>query len=306
MKNKKIAIISLSVILVAAAVIVTMVLLNKQKTDDTKVASIYGTITEVGKNYLKVNPIDGEDQIMVLTDDLNYKEGDFIFAKVKGDKADKIELIASSEKANIIIENKTTEVPTTVETTTVAPIVNTTTKNKTTVTSTTVVTTYDGSSNEEVVLGYMETENNSLKSNFNKGTAKQYFVSLIDFIFYGGKIKGTTFNELSNAAKEKVIYLALKTDGIIDKNIPGYKETLGNSYKNAKNQLIVKYTEVSTKLCSEKAEFCSDIKSDVADLKKSLNITWDIIYDIYVEMIKPAGAAGLQKLSDWYKVWKND
>ena len=234
---------------------------------------------------------------MVLTDDLKYKEGDFIFAKVKGDKADKIELIVSSEKANIIIENKTTEVPTTVETTT---------KSKTTVTSTTVVTTYDDSLNEEAVLSYMETENNNLKSNFNKGTAKQYFVSLIDFIFYGGKIKGTTFNELTNSAKEKVIYLALKTDGIIDKNIPGYKETLGNSYKNAKNQLIVKYTEVSTKVCTEKQDLCAEINRDVADLKNSLNITWDIIYDIYVEMIKPAGAAGLQKLSDWYKVWKND
>lgn len=297
MKNKKIAIIVLSIILVVSSFIVTMVLLNNQKTDDTKVVSIYGTITEVGNNYIKLNPVDGEEQVMVLTDDLKYKEGDFIFAKVKGDKADKIELIVSSEKANIIIENKTTEVPTTVETTT---------KSKTTVTSTTVVTTYDDSLNEEAVLSYMETENNNLKSNFNKGTAKQYFVSLIDFIFYGGKIKGTTFNELTNSAKEKVIYLALKTDGIIDKNIPGYKETLGNSYKNAKKQLIVKYTEVSTKVCTEKQDLCAEIKRDVADLKNSLNITWDIIYDIYVEMIKPAGAAGLQKLSDWYKVWKND
>ena len=297
MKNKKIAIIVLSIILVFSSFIVTMVLLNNQKTDDTKVVSIYGTITEVGNNYIKLNPVDGEEQVMVLTDDLKYKEGDFIFAKVKGDKADKIELIVSSEKANIIIENKTIEVPTTVETTT---------KSKTTVTSTTVVTTYDDSLNEEAVLSYMETENNNLKSNFNKGTAKQYFVSLIDFIFYGGKIKGTTFNELTNSAKEKVIYLALKTDGIIDKNIPGYKETLGNSYKNAKKQLIVKYTEVSTKVCTEKQDLCAEIKRDVADLKNSLNITWDIIYDIYVEMIKPAGAAGLQKLSDWYKVWKND
>lgn len=297
MKNKKIAIIVLSIILVVSSFIVTMVLLNNQKTDDTKVVSIYGTITEVGNNYIKLNPVDGEEQVMVLTDDLKYKEGDFIFAKVKGDKADKIELIVSSEKANIIIENKTTEVPTTVETTT---------KSKTTVTSTTVVTTYDASLNEEAVLSYVETENNNLKSNFNKGTAKQYFVSLIDFIFYGGKIKGTTFNELTNSAKEKVIYLALKTDGIIDKNIPGYKETLGNSYKNAKKQLIVKYTEVSTKVCTEKQDLCAEIKRDVADLKNSLNITWDIIYDIYVEMIKPAGAAGLQKLSDWYKVWKND
>ena len=74
----------------------------------------------------------------------------------------------------------------------------------------------------------------------------------------------------------------------------------------AKKQLIVKYTEVSTKVCTEKQDLCAEIKRDVADLKNSLNITWDIIYDIYVEMIKPAGAAGLQKLSDWYKVWKND
>ena len=55
MKNKKIAIIVLSIILVVSSFIVTMVLLNNQKTDDTKVVSIYGTITEVGNNYIKLN-----------------------------------------------------------------------------------------------------------------------------------------------------------------------------------------------------------------------------------------------------------
>ncbi len=182
-----------------------------------------------------------------------------------------------------------------------------TTTSKTTITTTTEIN--NPVSADDSVLKYINNKNDEISNlnnnEDNKGKAKEYFVSLVDFIFYGGTIQGHTFNELSSSAKEKTIYLTLKLDSIVDKNIPGYKDTLGDSYKNAKNQLLANYTEYSVKICSENKEFCDDIKRDTKDLKKSLNISWSIIKDVYNEIIKPAGKSGVQKLSEWYEVWKN-
>ena len=164
---------------------------------------------------------------------------------------------------------------------------------------------------DEEVLHYIIDENNKISTTTldnterSKTKAKEYFVSLVDFIFYGGKIKDHTFAELSDETKEKVLYLTLKIDSSINKNIPGYKDTLSDSYKNAKNQLLAKYTEYTTNLCKKNSELCDDLKQDTEDLKTSLNITWDILKDIFNEILKPEGAKGLKKLSDWYEVWKN-
>jgi hypothetical protein len=159
------------------------------------------------------------------------------------------------------------------------------------------------------ILEYVKGENqkySKLENNEeNKNKAKEYFVSLVDFIFYGGTLNGVTFKELSDSTKVKVIYYTLKIDSIIDKNIPGYKDTLSDSYKNAKNQLIAMYTDYSYDVCLDNPELCNDLKKDTEDLKKSLNITWSIIKDIYNELIKPAGTSSIQKLADWYEVWKN-
>ena len=55
---------------------------------------------------------------------------------------------------------------------------------------------------------YDEVNNNSW--NDVKDKAKEYFITIVDFIFYDGKIKGHTFNDLSSTAKLKIISIAFK------------------------------------------------------------------------------------------------
>lgn len=295
---KKIAIISLSVIFIIFAFTLTILLLNKNNTKNYD--SVYGTITEIGKNYLKVNPVNSDESLMILTDNTNYKVGDFIYAKLEDNKANKIDLIASSSETNTIIENTTTHLYTV---TTAQSTTNEITEKKTTKTTTVVTKTLN---KDEEILNYINTNNDKYSNSTDKKSVKEYFCTLVDFIFYGGKINNISFTELSDSAKEKVIYLTLKIDSIIDKNIPGYKEELSSSYKNAKKELIAKYTDITSNICLEHPDACNTIKDDINDLKYSLNITWDIVLDVFNEIVKPAGAQGLKKLSDWYMVWKNE
>lgn len=92
------------------------------------------------------------------------------------------------------------------------------------------------------------------KSEVNESKLKNTFVKLTDFIFYGGEIKGHTFKELREDAKNKVISLWEKLDSKISSKYPNYKEnikdTASNTYSNIKDkanslkeQILEKYKE---------------------------------------------------------------
>ena len=82
--------------------------------------------------------------------------------------------------------------------------------------------------------------NNTLK-NIEKSTrdenfkdkASSTFISIVDFLFYDGTIKGVTFDELTEKGKEKVLEIASKIDVKLEEKCPGYKETISNSTSKA-------------------------------------------------------------------------
>ena len=82
---------------------------------------------------------------------------------------------------------------------------------------------------------------------------KNILFTIVDFIFYDGKIKGHTFNDLSSTAKLKIISIALKIDNKIEEYIPGYKETISSNgskiYNNVKEKLVTLYLDISTEIC---------------------------------------------------------
>ncbi len=53
-------------------------------------------------------------------------------------------------------------------------------------------------------------------------SAKSTFITLVDFIFYDGTIKGVTFDELTESGKQKVLELASKIDNSLEEKSPGY------------------------------------------------------------------------------------
>ena len=92
----------------------------------------------------------------------------------------------------------------------------------------------------------------------NKKTLKNHFITLADFIFYDGKIKGKTFDELSDEAKEKVLNTFDKIDNNIEDVVPGYKETIKKTSKKV-------YTNVKEKAKDLKDSIINKYKEEVGD-----------------------------------------
>lgn len=155
---------------------------------------------------------------------------------------------------------------------------------------------------EDSVVDYFETMeedvNNSTFDNL-KEKFKEYFITIVDFIFYDKEIKGYTFEELTNSAKLKIISIALKIDNKIEKNIPGYKETISSTgnkvYTNINEKLVTLYMDISVKVCENNSSECEKAKEIFSDVKNVCQISWSFI--------KSLVTSGLDKLKDWYEIY---
>ena len=92
----------------------------------------------------------------------------------------------------------------------------------------------DNSNDNITFTNYIEDVNNDITkltskeelTPLDKETLKNTFITLTDFIFYDGEIKGTTFHELTTIAKEKVLSIYETIDAKIESVYPGYKEMI--------------------------------------------------------------------------------
>lgn len=84
-----------------------------------------------------------------------------------------------------------------------------------------------------------------------KESLKKTFITLTDFIFYDGTIKGKTFKELSSEAQEKVLELYEKLDSKIESVFPNYKEEIKDtSTKTSYSKVKEKAKELKEKIKS--------------------------------------------------------
>lgn len=160
----------------------------------------------------------------------------------------------------------------------------------------------DSVTSEEDVVNYFEKKYDEVNNNSwddVKDKAKEYFITIVDFIFYDGKIKGHTFNDLSSTAKLKIISIALKIDNKIEEYIPGYKETISSNgskiYNNVKEKLVTLYLDISTEICKNHENECNTAKEIFKDIKDNCRIGWDFV--------KKLVSSGTSKLKDWYEVY---
>lgn len=137
----------------------------------------------------------------------------------------------------------------------------------------------------------------SISNSSDKGTIKQGFIKVVDFLFYDEPINGKRFSELKDDAKLKIMKIALTIDSKIDSYFPGYKETISNGakkiYTNVKTRIIELYIKITTKICTNNKELCENAKTDFESLKKSFGITLDFLKDL--------GKEELNKLKEWYE-----
>lgn len=172
---------------------------------------------------------------------------------------------------------------------------------------------------EEAFTNYISEINNEVEEITNQDSLteeeqnvlKNTFITLTDFIFYNGTIKGKTFNELTTSAKESVINLYEKIDSKIESKIPNYKETIKETskktYKNIKekltelkNDLLLKYkNEIGEENYQDQEEL---IDESISTMKESFSPVIDTI----VEKSKEIYESAKDKTSSWYQEWKEE
>lgn len=145
----------------------------------------------------------------------------------------------------------------------------------------------------------------SSSSNFSD-KAKATFISIVDFLFYDGTIKGVTFNELTDEGKQKVLELANKIDVKLEEKVPGYKEKIYSTTSNAYNKAseIIKKGAISLnnfakeKLGDENYNSIIDAKDELVKYSKNaLNLVGNTGSKIF--------SSTKDKLNDWYQNFKN-
>lgn len=111
---------------------------------------------------------------------------------------------------------------------------------------------------EQIEQEVMELTNEKEVTPTIKEKLTNTFITLTDFIFYGGTIKGKTFQELSSSAKEKVLNALELIDTKIESIAPNYKE-------NIKETAQKSYTTVKEKVTSLKDSIITSYKEKVGE-----------------------------------------
>lgn len=167
------------------------------------------------------------------------------------------------------------------------------------------------SNKDNTIINEMDNTLNSIdaesgSSNFGD-KAKATFITIVDFLFYDGTIKGITFNELTDDGKQKVLEIANKIDVKLEEVSPGYKDKISSTTSNAYN----KASEIIKSGASSLNNFAKEKLGDE---------NYNSIIDAKDELVKYSknalnlvGSAGSKlfsstkdKLNDWYQNFKNN
>lgn len=142
-----------------------------------------------------------------------------------------------------------------------------------------------------------------------KESLKKTFITLTDFIFYDGTIKGKTFKELSSEAQEKVLELYEKLDSKIESVFPNYKEEIKDTSTKTYSKVKEKTKELKEKIKSiyiervgedtyqKEMEIIENTKDKVVEKASP------IISDVK-DKAKETYTKTKDKLDKWYKNFK--
>lgn len=167
------------------------------------------------------------------------------------------------------------------------------------------------SNKDNTIINEMDNTLNSIdaessSSNFSD-KAKATFITIVDFLFYDGTIKGVTFNELTDDGKQKVLEIANKIDVKLEEVSPGYKDKISSTTSNAYNKAseIIKSGASSLnnfakeKLGDENYNSIIDAKNELVKYSKNaLNLVGSAGSKIF--------SSTKDKLNDWYQNFKNN
>lgn len=274
-----------------------------------KPLEVEATVKLIGNNYIIVEDSTGEEYSIDTTEEYNIGDRiDFVIKNIENDSNPKsgtiVKIDVISRNINFSITDNNSNDKDNVNdnsSNTNDDKKNNTNKDNVETNSSEVITT--SATDTEVIAYFTNLDNNLDNYNQDKSIGKKLkegFVTIVDFLFYDGEIKGKTFDELSNTAKIKVLQIAFSIDEKIDKYFPGYKEEISTTskkiYTSVKSKAIELYLNITTSICEKDATTCETAKEGLSNLKTNFSLTWDFIKDI--------GTTGLNKLKEWYEIWK--
>ena len=140
-------------------------------------------------------------------------------------------------------------------------------------------------------------------------TLENTFITLTDFIFYNGTIKGKTFNELTTSSKEKILDIYQDIDQKIETKIPGYKQkikdTTTKTYNNVKEKVSKLKEDIKNKYIEDYGQEKYDqVEKTYEESKELLKETAEETYDVIVDVTKDFYESTKNKAENWYKNYK--
>lgn len=176
---------------------------------------------------------------------------------------------------------------------------------------------------EEEVVSYVSDVEESISNLDTESTdttmkekLENTFITLTDFIFYGGTIKGMTFDELTDTAKQEILDLYEKIDSKIESYFPNYKENITSSAKKGYTTVVTKAKELKDEIITKYKETIGEEEYNnvVSNIEEDKNRFQDA-YTPYVEKGKDVASQAIEKgkeiwdtttdkLDSWYQNFK--
>lgn len=148
---------------------------------------------------------------------------------------------------------------------------------------------------------------NSETSEEVKDKVKGTFITVVDFIFYEGEIKGIKFDDLTEGAKQNILETATTVDNMIMSKFPNYKEEISSTVTNAYN----KASELIKKGANNVSEFSKEKLGEenynaIIEAKDELVYYTKNAIEVVGEFAGTVWDKGKEKVKNWYENFKNN
>lgn len=167
--------------------------------------------------------------------------------------------------------------------------------------------TYEETNKDEIVLKYYQDEEAEIENLLNsndkamKQKVSEKVVTLVDFLFYDGEIKGITRADISDETKDKLMNIIEKVDTKIEKRFPDYKEKISDKTSDALDFIKEKGTNGIHKLddyLNQKVDNYDEIKDGVSSIISNTKDDFNEVKDL--------AKSGFSKVKDYYENWRED
>lgn len=164
------------------------------------------------------------------------------------------------------------------------------------------------------VITYFKSLKNNVEDTLNstnvetaKDKLKGTFITVVDFIFYEGEIKGIKFDDLTEGAKQNILETAATIDSAIMTKFPNYKEEISSNVSIAYNkasELIKKgATNIKDfskeKLGEDNYNAIIAAKDELVDYtKQAAGFIGDVVGSLWDK--------GTGSIKNWYENFKNN